>query len=262
MALKFRDVLKARERIAPTEVLAYQRELIGKLLRHATTQVPFYATRFAPLASNGELLLDKWREVPLLSRTDLQRGGKALDARMLPPYFGPVHDGRTSGSTGRPLAYRHEELHDVASAAPTDRFFGWWGLDGKKNLATFRSTYDESVRAGESKPGWRIGVPDGTRYIIELMVDIDRQIDWLKDVKPNYLFARGGAHIVELASQAQNRGERLRFDRIISTGSGVGPEARQLARRAFKADIADLYGASETGLIAAQCPDCGLYHVC
>jgi phenylacetate-CoA ligase len=48
----------------------------------------------------------------------------------------------------------------------------------------------------------------------------------------------------------------------LSTGSSVSSEARRLARRTFKAEIADLYGASETGLIACQCPDCGLYHVC
>jgi phenylacetate-CoA ligase len=125
------------------------------------------------------------------------------------------------------------------------------------------STYDEAARAGDKKRyGWRFGFPNGVRHIFELMVDIDKQIDWLKSVKPHYLFARGGAHIAELALQAEKRGERLRFKRILSTGSSVSPQTRRLARRIFKAEIADLYGATETGLIAAQCPDCGLYHIC
>jgi len=263
MAVKFRDVLTTTERMPPAELLTYQRGLLIKLARHAAAHVPFYAQRLAPILSEGEGSLERWAEVPLLARADIQDSAEKLSARMLPPYCGAVHEGSTSGSTGRPIRYRHEDLHDVASAAQTDRMFGWWGLDGTKSLATFMSTYDESARAGAKKRwGWRIGVPDGIRYINELIVDIDKQIDWLKAVGPNYLFARGGAHITELALQAGKRGERLRFDRIISTGSAVGAQARRLARRVFRSEIADFYGASETGLIACQCRDCRMYHVC
>ena len=36
---------------------------------------------------------------------------------------------------------------------------------------------------------------------------------------------------------------------------------RELCRSAFGAEIADTYGAQEAGHIAAQCPDCGDYHL-
>ncbi|MGY4448956.1 phenylacetate-coenzyme A ligase PaaK-like adenylate-forming protein [Bradyrhizobium sp. i1.3.1] len=39
-------------------------------------------------------------------------------------------------------------------------------------------------------------------------------------------------------------------------------DARQLAGRIFKSGVADIYGAAEAGIIAYECPDCGLYHTC
>src|SRR3984893_2575547 len=222
MAVKFRDVLHATERLPSAELRAYRRNLLIKLAQHAAAHVPFYAQRLAPVVSQGEVSLERWAELPLLTRAAIQDRTEELRARMLPPYCGAVHEGSTSGSTGRPIRYRHEDLHEVASAAQTDRMFGWWGLDGSKTLASFMSTYDESARAGTKKRwGWRIGVPDGIRHINELIVDIDTQIDWLKAVRANYLFARGGVHIAQLASRAKRRGERLRIPSRLSTGSAV-----------------------------------------
>jgi phenylacetate-CoA ligase len=264
LTLEFRNILKMTERISSGEIRAYQRGLLTTLIQHAIAHVPYYSTRLGLLVRNSEVSLERWSDLPLLNRVDLQGDIRRFTARKLPPFVGVVHEDLSSGSTGRPIRYLHEDRHDVASAAQTDRMYGWWDLDGKKSLATFMSTYDESARAGtKQRRGWRIGVPDGgIRYINELMLDIDKQINWLKAVRPNYLFARGGTHIAELALNAEKRGTRLRFDRIISTGSAVSQEARRLARRVFKSEVADLYGASETGLVACQCPDCGLYHVC
>ncbi|GLK77193.1 hypothetical protein GCM10008171_24470 [Methylopila jiangsuensis] len=151
----------------------------------------------------------------------------------------------------------------MASAAQSDRAYDWWRLDGAKSLASFMSTYEPSMRErGSTRGGWRIGRPDSTRHVLELIADIGAQVDWLARVRPAYLFARGGAHLQALAEEAARRDAPLRFERILSTGTAMTPEARAAARRAFRCDVLDLYGASETGLIAAQCPDCGLMHSC
>ncbi|MCJ2046496.1 hypothetical protein MKK58_18435 [Methylobacterium sp. J-078] len=201
--------------------------------------------------------------LPVITRSKVQQQGPALHASQIPPFAGRVRDGATSGSTGRPLRYRHEDLLDIASGAQTDRAFTRWGLDGRKALATFMSSYDDLAgREGKQRGGWRYGVPEGTRHILELMIDVDAQLDWLAKIRPDYLFARGGVHITALAERAERRGTRLRFDRILSTGTAIDKSTRGAARRVFKAEIADFYGASETGLIAHQFPDCGFYHTC
>jgi phenylacetate-CoA ligase len=49
--------------------------------------------------------------------------------------------------------------------------------------------------------------------------------------------------------------------RLITTyGEVVLPEFREFARNHFDCWIADHYGSVETGIIAAQCRDCGEYH--
>jgi phenylacetate-CoA ligase len=260
IALKFRDVLKETERTGSDQLAATQEGLLVKLVRHAAAEAPFYAARLAGIANS--LSPSSWSRLPVVSRADIQNSAHAFYARQLPPFFGRVKTGRTSGSSGRPIDYRHEDLQDAASAAQTDRMFGWWGLDGKKSLATFKSRYSESEDHPGRRGGWRLGVRTGIRHILSFSADVEKQIDWLKETRPDYVFGRGGAHIAQLALAAQRRGERLRFDRILSTGSPMTGEARRLAKTAFKAEIADLYGASETGLIACQCPDCGLYHAC
>jgi phenylacetate-CoA ligase len=53
----------------------------------------------------------------------------------------------------------------------------------------------------------------------------------------------------------------LRFELIFSAAAVLEAETRKLCRSAFGAEIADTYGSQECGNIAAQCPDCGEYHL-
>jgi phenylacetate-coenzyme A ligase PaaK-like adenylate-forming protein len=144
-----------------------------------------------------------------------------------------------------------------------DRAFTWWNLNGNKTHATFMSNYDERFSAGDHiRYEWRYGFPRGARHILELMVDIDKQIDWLKTIRPNYLSVRGGAHLTQLALHAKTRNEQLRFDLILSGACSMTAEARELARDIFDAKVFDIYGTAEAGIVAYECPDCGLYHTC
>ena len=263
IAVKFRQVLALRERVDESDATAYQAELIRQLLLHARAHVPFYSDRLNAIDHGDSFDLDRWSNLPLVTRTDIQSNAQSLRAGAVPPFIGDLEESRTSGSTGRPLVFTKAEIQEVASAAQTDRVFDWWGLDGRKTLATFRSTYDESARGGTNDPrGWKLGVRGGMRQIIELMTDIDSQLDWLLSVKPDYVIARGGVHIAKLSRRSLERNLTIPLTAMFSLGSLVSEEARELARGAFKITIADFYGATETGLIAGQCPDCGLYHTC
>ena len=60
---------------------------------------------------------------------------------------------------------------------------------------------------------------------------------------------------------AQKRGIALRLELIFSFATVVDPDIRTLCRAVFGSEIADTYGAQEVGHIAAQCGDCGEYHI-
>ena len=255
--LRFADVLRATERQPPDAMRDYQRGLLDKLLAHAARNVPFYRKRgLEPDAG-------RFDSIPVLTRRDVQKNFGALKSTAVPPYAGQVEESMTSGSTGAPLRFLHEKLHDAASGSQSERVYDWWGIDGRKTLATFMSTYNPLSKAPTVRTdGWRPGVPGGVRHVLELMHDIDAQLDWLTTTGADYLFGRGGAHFVALARRAEERAMTMHFARALSTGGPVHERARTMTRRVFRAEICDLYGASETGLIAGQCPDCGFYHTC
>ena len=50
-------------------------------------------------------------------------------------------------------------------------------------------------------------------------------------------------------------------DRVLTVGEPLTAEVRSKAQRAFGARVFDRYGVQELGHIAAECPDCGQYHV-
>jgi phenylacetate-CoA ligase len=90
--------------------------------------------------------------------------------------------------------------------------------------------------------------------------DIDVQIAWLAARKPAYLIAY--SHVLkELAGVCMREGLPIRFDLLLALGTVVDQEVRERCRVAFGVPIADSYGAAEIGQLAAECPDCGEYHV-
>ena len=161
-----------------------------------------------------------------------------------------------------PLRYRITNAHDMANTALTERMFRWWRVDGKKSFALISQPSSEEHRSphGLTTQGWHSARPNGgLKHFLSHAFDIDKQLDWLLARSPAYLASFSGI-IRELAATAKRRGVALKLDLIFSTSAPLDAETRELCRSAFGAEIADTYGAQETGHIAAQCPDCGEYH--
>jgi len=84
--------------------LAYQRERLARLLRHAAEHVPFYRDRLASLFDgSGKIDWSRWGAVPLPTRKDMMEGGDAVRSDALPRGRGAVTRSTTSGSTGAAL---------------------------------------------------------------------------------------------------------------------------------------------------------------
>lgn len=262
MVIKFRDVLAATERLSPAELTAYQRQLLVPLLKHARSNVPFYRTRLAPLFHGDEVDLNRWSEIPILTRAEAQSNTRALAATVVPPHLGRVSRDETSGSTGRPVVFSTNELHMVAARAMTDRLYRWWGLDGHLTMATYISRRKVPAPApdGVTYEGWRVGFPSGLHHLIDMSADTDQQIDWLVKRRPHYLTAYSST-LRPLAERVRERGIKLRFERIIGVSSLLPHETRTVCREVFGAPLIDQYGADEAGSIATDCPNCGLYHI-
>lgn len=261
MVIEYRDVLAETERLPPDKLRAYQNDLLVPLVEHARRNVPFYEHRLGPLFRGTGVDLSHWEDVPILSRAEAQRNTQALTARTVPPHAGAVEGGESSGSTGRPLRFLVNELTKVASLGVTDRALRWWDFDGAKTMASFvaRSRYRGSGPDGMTVTGWRVGYA-GTHHMIDISLDNNSRLDWLLRHHPHYLTAQSFI-LFGLAEHASARGVKLQFERINSTSSVLSDDIRNICKDVFGACPIDQYGARETGLIACECPWCGLHHV-
>jgi phenylacetate-CoA ligase len=261
MVSKFRGVLAETERLPPDQLQAYQENLLVPLLLHARHHVPFYNDRLGSLCSRTDVDLKRWETIPILTRENLQRKFKALSASTVPPYLGSTGHSETSGSSGRPIRYLVSELANVASLGATDRVFRWWDFNGDKAMATFVARHGDDARPpdGKIETGWRVGHA-GIHHMLDLSADTGTQLEWLRKRRPDYLTAHSFV-LNEVAKLALKRQLHIRLERIISIGTVLTDDIRNICKEAFGVEPIDQYGAQETGLLACECPRCGQLHV-
>lgn len=257
----FGQILAMTQWLSPQELRSYQAPLISKLLLHARKTTPYYKERLDVDLSSTDSILRAWIQLPILSRADVMKNFEALTSRRSPRDSGPVVEGQTSGSTGVPVVYKKSKASVVAATTLLERMFGWWSIEGQRAYAHIAPDGNKEAPppAGRTLRGWHSHHPDGIKHFISVQADIDTHLEWLLTRRPDYL-ATYSPVLKELAITAQKRRVELRFSRLLSFGTVVDDETRELCKAAFDAEIADTYGAQEVDHIAAQCHDCGEYH--
>jgi phenylacetate-CoA ligase len=228
-------------------------------MRRDTTE--HYAQLFDFDCDNPEEVEKCWHSIPILTRANASAGHARLFSKATSDVAGGIGiESVTSGSTGTPLHYRRSKIALVAAQAMAERLFRWWGVNGNKALA--RITVDRwnvaSPPDGAASKGWHSAHPEGPLFSLASSADITTQLNWLAARRADYLTSYANI-LKELAKAAS--GATLSFDLIFSLGTVVDVETRERCRFAFGCEIADSYGAGEIGQLAAQCRECGVYHI-
>jgi phenylacetate-CoA ligase len=200
--------------------------------------------------------------IPILTRAEVVKNNADLTSRKTPRDSGPVIEGQTSGSTGTPVSYKKSDASVVAATTLLERMFRWWSIDGQKTYAHIAPDRKKEAQPpdGRTTRGWHSSHPGGVKYFIAVETDVDTHLQWLMARRPDYLAAYAPV-LKELALTAQKRGVAIAFERLLSFGTVLDDATRELCKAAFGAEIADTYGTQEVDHIAAQCRDCGEYHV-
>ena len=82
---RFIAALDETQYLPPDRLVAYQRRLLDKLLRHARSETDFYRDRLAPLFRRDDTIdWERWAEIPILRRSEAQEDVDHLTARELP----------------------------------------------------------------------------------------------------------------------------------------------------------------------------------
>jgi len=259
----FLAALAQTERLPPERLVAYQRRLLNTLLRHARAETEFYASRLAPLFRADDTIdWERWQEIPIVTRHDVQANYEGLVARSLPNLAGESGADTSSGSTGTPIRHLTTGIQDMASACASERFFRWHGI--RPDKLTVRVVATRNTEAvlphGRPKPGWRIGHRDSVAIDLNIRTAVPDQIAFVREKSAAYLMTYP-TNFREIARVSDEAGMRLSLAAILTVGEMVSDDVRQIIRAHFGKEPLDRYGASEVGHIAATCPECSAHHI-
>jgi len=243
----------------PEETLR-QRQMVqaGVLLQHALKTVPFYSPLLREM--NGRRI-DRalWNELPILERETVQARFDDLKSLDIPADHGPIITYGSSGSTGRPITVLGTAVTACFWQALSARENLWQQRDFSGKLAAIRS----KIKPGTAPRwgGWCDGLITGPSCGLSISEDIDDQLAWLAEEKPDYLLTHP-SNLFALAQRALAREITLpRLKQVRTFGEMLRPDLRALCRKAWNVGLADIYSAEEVGYVALQCPQGEHYHI-
>lgn len=253
------------ERLPAERIAARQFRQLALLAEHAARAVPFHRARLraAGIGAGKPLDAAMWARLPPMTRRDVQREGAALRAAP-PASHGTVTLKRSSGSSGMPIEAASTALAGMFSEAVAVRDHLWHGRDFSGRVAAIRRPRG-AERSGAQSAVWTRGAGaafvTGGSALLDSMRPVSEQLDWLLAENPDYLVTYPSS-LRALIGEASRRGRHpVRITAVLTQGEAVPPDLAPLLREAWGAALQDCYSASETGVIALQCPHSGLYHI-
>ncbi len=253
----------------PKTLFAAQCVQLRQLLAHAFEHSSFYRQRLEAAgyrlgqAVNVELMA----QLPLLTRTDLQQEAGNMRCEHYPKGHGGVFSQSTSGATGTPVTVVSTALNGQMQAAIGLRDHRWHKRDLTGRLACIRSIskqqlalMPDDLHADTWGQPMDILFETGDAWFLSINTPVDRQVEWLDEVNPDYLLTYP-SNLVALAQIYSGANRRLPALREIGTISEQFlHEAMLLCEEVFDVPVKDIYSCSEAGLLASQCPEFTHYH--
>jgi phenylacetate-CoA ligase len=263
---RFAENLARTERMPRSALDAYRSALLRRLVSFAHVNSPFYRDRLAPLFRSSDTPdLQKWGEVPILRRPDVEHDIDRINPAKLPPEIGEVTIRRSSGTTGpNGMTFRICALVRIADACLMQRLFRWWAYDDTAPMASIRhyTMKERGFPNGKVEMQWSYPGPPAPHYSLDLRTSAANMIEWLVRHRPRYLLTFPSV-AQELASHPDaKRIAGLGLKGLVAISEVVSDDASELVRRTFGCEVAQIYGCSEMGAVALQSPDDGSLLVC
>jgi phenylacetate-CoA ligase len=255
--------LKVTERFPIDVIERMQGRQLGRLAAHHRAHTPSFAARLkdAGLDGQGFDSLAHLRRLPPIGRRDLQETGEGFFSVLVPEAHQPVNELTTSGSTGEPVTVRTTQLLRLLWHAMTLRDLLWHGNDFSGRITTVRP----QVTAYYERKGWGRPVDDlyvsGPAQGIPIGTDIREQLRLMRRFESEVLVVFPSNLNAMVQIWEAEGFEPVSLRRIRTLSETVSDDLRARISRLSGVDIEDHYSSQETGAIAVQCPQSGLYHV-
>ena len=226
-----------------------QEEKLKHLISHAYQHVPYYQRLFDDigLKPTDTNTLDDLNKIPITTKADLQI--IPADERISDQFtMDELISEHSSGSTGQPFT------------AYFDKHF----------ITTRNNMFLRALRAMGYRPGQKLMLitaghnrkrPWLRWHYASIESSAQNLIEQLNKFRPSVLYGCT-TPLRLMALQAQKAGQKPYQPKIvISTAETLDQDTRNLLQETFGAAVYDLYGLTEMGLVAWQCPAHEGYHL-
>lgn len=245
------------ERSSPAEVRDIQRHLLRRLLLHAWRETDYYREVLSDCRAvrNGKVDLERFDEIPVLTKDLLQSEGSRLKARALP-------DGRkaflnrTGGSTGQPCEFWQDDYYDAVNVADKLYHFETFGkVVGELELKVWGSRRD-LIRDSH---GWVTGVKNflynrkvescerlSENRILEIVAVINR-------FRPKLIWGYVDGLYAVSDYVVRNNTPLHSPAAVFCAGGTFYPHMERAIEQAFGCPAVNYYGSREMGAVACHC---------
>ncbi len=257
--------LEKSERLPLGQIRETQWIKLKALIRHSYENIPYYRDLFSShgLMPDSIRNFEDYRRIPFLEKKIIRQNKERLLLK------GNKRKGRwrrTSGSTGKSLDFFADEETLRYHRALMMRSYGWWGIrPGDRRAGIWRNwnhplsikTFTDVVK--------RAFLERSIVLPTHLLHDEGMEAfhEKLKSFKPKLLF--GYPSVLAMFSKFILKRGLEKVDlglKLIAANSEIFyPDQRKIVSGVFKGvPVCDIYGTTETGLIAFECPS-GAMHL-
>jgi phenylacetate-CoA ligase len=254
--------LEAMQWWPPEKLRELQREKLAARVMDAAEHSPLIGRRLREAGVDPRSLSgpEDLVRVPILEREDLREHGGELTAHG-PDAAGALPNS-TGGSTGSNVPFFVDRECWRWRDAVDLRLWSFLGLAPGARVATIWGAPMDLDASRRLRTRGRL-VVDNRRFFSAYRLDgaaVDRLLDWLARARPDVLM--GYASVLDLlARRAAARGGMECARKVLSSAEMLFPDQRARIAAGLGAEVFDLYGCREVGLVALECPEHRGLHV-
>jgi phenylacetate-CoA ligase len=257
---EYLEELEKTQWLSADELRKRQWDKLKILIDYAYKNAPFYKDRWDKSGIQPDRVnsFEDFSKLPILTKEEFRQNIDDIFVQNRGVKFSLV---KTSGSTGMPLKFYKDRVASGYTRAAMYRGHRWYGVDiGEKEAKLWGIPVNFFPRLKVKLEDFALNRFRESEYNLKYKVLYNFYKKMLKE-KPRYLF--GYASMVYqfalFLSEQHLDGRCLKITMVKVTGEMLYEYQRRLIEKVFECKLANEYGASETGLIAFQCPEGGMH---
>jgi len=247
-------LLRSIERKSPEDIRELQRHRLAMLLRHAWEHTAYYRDVLSEcgVVQNGKVDLDRFGNMPFLTKDIIRRQGTRLRAMALPKNRKSYRN-HTGGSTGEPVTYWQDGYYWDINVATKLYHFEVLGKEvGELEMKIWGSDRDFVLETGGWKPKLKNFLYN--RKILKCSRlaegDIRAIVTDINRLRPKSIWGYIDG-LYSIAAYVNRHGLAVHPPTAVFGGGGtLLPHMEQTIQTAFQAPVINFYGSREMGDVA------------